>query len=130
VSGDEKGGGLAPDDHRDFPHDKEFPLTLVFNGSGLRYDEPWYYGVSHGMAYAQVFRPGDRVRLAQSPSGGGGKNPAWDFQMFISNYEVGCRYTLVMRALYLPYESAEQVRKAVESHRVALGRDGRDDETK
>jgi hypothetical protein len=121
---------LAPDDRRDFTHDKGFPLTLVFNGSGLRYDEPWYYGVSHGMAYAQVFRSGDRVRLAQSPSGGGRGNPAWDFQMFIPNYEVGRRYTLVMRALYFPYESAEQVRKVVESHRVALDRDVRDDRTK
>ena len=97
---------------------------------GHRYDEPWYFGVSHGMAYAQVFRPRDQVRLAQSPSGGGEGNPAWDFQVFIPDYEVGRRYTLVMRALYLPFESAEQVRRAVEPHRVALERDGRGDGTK
>ena len=82
------------------------------------------------MAYAQVFRPLDQVRLAQSPSGGGKGNPAWDFQGFIPGYEVGRRYTLVMRALYLPYESAEQVRRAVEPHRIALVRDGRGKETK
>ena len=121
---------LATDDRRDFPHDEGFPLTLVFNRSGQRHDEPWYFGVSRGMAYAQVFRPRDQVRLAQSPSGGGEGNPAWDFQRFIPGYEVGRRYTLVMRALYLPYESAEQVRRAVEPHRIALERDGREKETK
>ena len=82
------------------------------------------------MAYAQLFRPRDRVRIAQSPSGGGGSNPAWDFQVFIPDYEVGRRYTLVMRAVYLPFESAEQVRRAVEPHRVALERDRRGDGTK
>lgn len=114
---------LGRDDHREFRHDADFPLTLVFNGSEHRYDEPWYFGVSHGMAYAQVFRPRDQIRLAQSPSGGGKTNPAWDFQAFFPDYKVGHRYTLVMRAVYLPYESAEQVRRAVEPHRLALDRD-------
>jgi len=116
---------LAPGDRRAFPHDEDFPLSLVFNRSDDRYDEPWFFGVSHGMAYAQVFRPGDGVRFAQSPSGGGGKNPAWDFQIFIPDYEVGRRYTLVMRAIYVPFGSADQVRRAVEAHRVALERDAR-----
>jgi hypothetical protein len=110
----------AAEDDRVFPHDKSFPLTLVFNNSGLRYDEPWYFGVSHGLAYVQIFRTRDRVRLAQSPVGGGEGNPAWDFQAFIPDYEVDRRYTLVMRALYLPYESLEQVRRAVLPHRRAL----------
>jgi hypothetical protein len=105
------------------PTTPDFPLTLVFNQSGYRYDQPWYLGVSRGMAYAQVFRPRDGVRFAQSPSDGGVGNPAWDFQAFVSDYEVGRRYTLVMRALYLPYESPGQVRKAVEPHRRALEQD-------
>jgi hypothetical protein len=113
---------LAADDSRVFPHDEDFPLTLVFNRSDVRYDESWYYGVSHGMAYVQVFRPRDRVRLAQSPSGGGAGNPAWDFQAFFSDYEVDRRYTLVMRMLYVPFESPEQIRRAVEPHRLALER--------
>ncbi|MFO0890401.1 MAG: hypothetical protein U0790_14820 [Isosphaeraceae bacterium] len=110
----------APGDRRAFAHDVGFPLSLVFGLSDFRYDEPWYFGVSHGMAYAQAFRPRDEVRLSQSPSGGGDHNPAWDFQVLIPGYEVGRRYTLVMRALYLPYESAEQVRRAVMPHRAAL----------
>jgi hypothetical protein len=111
---------LAFNDQRDFRHDAQFPLTLVFNLSDWRYREPWYYGVSHGMAFAQMFRPQDQVRLSQSPSGAGEGNPAWDFQWFIPQYEVGERYRFVMRAMYLPFESADQVTKATAAHRAVL----------
>ncbi len=111
------------DDRRAFRHDTDFPLTLVFNNSGNRFDEPWFFGVSRGMAYVQIFRTRDRVRFAQSPTGGGESNPAWDFQVLHSDAQIGKRYTLVMRALYLPYESPEQIRRAVEPHRLALERD-------
>jgi hypothetical protein len=111
---------LAFDDRREFPHDDQFPLSLVFNLSDHRYREPWYYGVSHDMAFAQMFRPQDQVRLSQSPSGAGEGNPAWDFQWFIPQYEVGKRYRFVMRAMYLPFESTEQVAKATATHRAVL----------
>jgi hypothetical protein len=111
---------LGTNDRRVFARDEAFPMLLVFNRSDFRYDEPWYYGVSHGMAFAQIFRSKDEVMLTQSPSGGGAGNPAWDFQAFLSDYKVDHRSTLVMRALYLPYESAEQIRRAVEPHRIAL----------
>jgi len=109
------------DDNRNFSHDAEFPLTLVFNFSDYRYSEPWYYGVGHGMALVLIFRPGDEVRLSQSPSGGGKGNPAWDFQWFVPEYDVGQRYRFVMRAMYLPFESPEQLIKATTRHRAALG---------
>ena len=114
---------LAVDDGREFPHDPDFPLTLVFNRSNHRYDEPWYYGVSHGMACAFVFQDKNEVRLTQSPSGGGNGNPAWDFQWFIPDYEVGKSYRLVMRAIYLPFGSQEEVeRKARKHYRELNGR--------
>ncbi|HVK14029.1 MAG TPA: hypothetical protein VM597_35125, partial [Gemmataceae bacterium] len=81
------------------------------------------YGVCRGMAFVQSFRPGDGVRLSQSPSGGGVGNPAWDFQFLIPDYEIGRRYQFVMRAMYLPFESAEQVERATRPHREALRRD-------
>lgn len=111
---------LGTGDQRSFAHDPAFPLTLVFNRSRHRYSEPWYYGVSHGMALVFIFRPKDQIRFSQSPSGGGQGNPAWDFQYFISQYQVGKRYQMVMRAMYLPYESPEQIERASAAHRRAL----------
>lgn len=112
---------LAVGDADKHAHDADFPLTLVFNRSKLRYAEPWYYGVSHGMAYVQMFRPADGVRLSQSPTGGGMGNPAWDFQYLLPDAKVGKRYQVVMRAKYFPYESAEQVERDTRKHREALG---------
>ncbi len=111
---------LASDDRRQLVHDPAFPLTLVFNRSNYRYREPWYFGVSHGMAFVQMFRPKDRIRISQSPSGGGQGNPAWDFQYMILGYEVGHCYQMVMRAMYVPYQSPEQIERVSEPHRRAL----------
>jgi hypothetical protein len=113
---------LATDDDREFAHDSQFPLSLVFGFSKHCYSEPWYYGVSHDMALVFMFRPQDRIRLTQSPSGGGQGNPAWDFQCFLSDYQVDRRYQLVMRAMYIGYESPEQIERMTTPHRVALAR--------
>jgi len=108
------------EDRRDFPRQEPFPLTLVFHLSEYRYAEPWYFGVSHGMALALLFRKQDQVRFTQSPSGGGEGNPAWDFQFFIPEVQIKKRYQFIMRAVYMPYESAQQVRTAVKPHLDAL----------
>jgi hypothetical protein len=103
------------------PHvDPDFPLTLVNHPSQYVYTDPWYFGVSHGMAFVQMFRARDRIWLAQSPSGGGAGNPAWDFQWFIHDYQVDEAYGFVMRAAYLTYESHEQIERATRRHRKAL----------
>ena len=44
---------------------------MAFSYSKYLYAEPFYYGVSHGMAVAMVFRRQDLIRFTQSPSGGG-----------------------------------------------------------
>mgnify|MGYP003321541896 CR=1 FL=1 len=119
---------LSVNDMRTLKHDPDFPLSLVFNRSNYRYVQPWYYGVSHQMAWVQMFRPQDQVRLTQSPSGGGKGNPAWDFQWFVPDYQVNQAYGFVMRAVYLPYESHEQVARAVRPHLESLNRSpGRSD---
>ncbi len=101
--------------------DPEIPLTLITGRSPYVYTQPWYYGVSHGMALVQMFRPDDGIWFAQSPSGGGATNPAWDFQWFVPDYQVGRSYGFVMRAAYLPFVSPEQIERATQSHRQALG---------
>lgn len=100
----------------------EFSLTLVNHPSRYVADEPWYYGVSHGLAFVQMFRPRDQIWLAQSPTGGGAMNPAWDFQWFVPDCKVGEAYGFVMRAAYLPFTDREQVVRDTERHRQALQR--------
>ena len=95
----------ALDDRREFVHDSAFPLELPFGFSRLRYAEPYYFGLCRGMAFVQMFRLQDQVRLTQSPSGGGRGCPAWDFQWFIDKPRVGRCYQLVMRAAYTPVDA-------------------------
>ena len=107
-----------------YPHkidvDPQFPLTLVNHPSPYEYTTPWYYGVSHNMAYAQLFRPRDQIWLAQSPTGGGRTNPAWDFQWFIPNCKVDQAYGFTMRAVYVPFEGREKLERVVAGHRRGL----------
>jgi hypothetical protein len=42
-------------------------------------------------------------------------NPAWDFQFLIPDYEV------IMRAMYMPDKSPEQIIEATRLQRTALG---------
>jgi hypothetical protein len=114
---------IGRDDERTFPHDDDFPLTLVFNRSKHRFDQPWYFGVSHKLALVLMFRPQDDVRITQSPSGGGNGNPAWDFQYLIPDYKVGQRYRMVMRAQYVPFESNQQIERVSRANRIRLGHD-------
>lgn len=100
--------------------DADFSLTLVNHPSKYAYTEPWYFGVSHGMAYVQMFRDRDHIWFAQLPTGGSGVNPAWDFQWFIHDCQVGEAYGFVMRAAYLPFESREQIERDTRGHRLAL----------
>ena len=74
------------------------------------------------MAYVLMFRQRDNIWLAQSPSGGGQGNPAWDFQWFVQDFQIGQAYGFVMRAAYLPYESREQIERDTRIHRELLNR--------
>ena len=52
------------------PHvNADFPLTLVDHPSRYVYTEPWYFGVSHGMAYVLMFRRRDGIWMRSRPPG-------------------------------------------------------------
>lgn len=104
----------------DLKIDPNFSLTLVNHPSKYVYTEPWFYGVSHGMTLVQMFRPSDRIWFAQSPTGGGEQNPAWDFQWFIPDFQVGEAYGFVMRMAYIPYHDRDQIELATRPHRTHL----------
>ena len=111
---------LSSIDTRTFTHDPDFPMTLVFNQSKFRFTEPWYFGVCRDFAYVQGFRASDNVRFAQSPSGGGNGNPAWDFQFFIPDYQVDHLYRFAMRAVYTPMTTPAAIRQTARQHLDAL----------
>ncbi len=104
----------------DLKFDPEFSLTLANHPSKYAHTESWYYGVSHGVAFVQMFRPQDRVWFAQSPTGGGGANPAWDFQWFTEGAEVNQPYGFVMRTAVVPFTSREQLERDIAGHLQAL----------
>lgn len=100
----------------------DFPLSLVGNLSSHEHVDSWYYGVTGGMALAFMFRPQDKIWFAQSPTGGGNGNPAWDFQWFIRDVRVGKAYGFTMRAAFIPFVSQAAMIRATKKHRDALGR--------
>jgi len=68
------------------------------------------------MAYIFVFRRRDHVRLSQSTFGDGDVNPAQDFQWFIPDYEVEETYRFVMRVLYVPFMTPEDIERIARWH--------------
>ena len=102
--------------------DADFPLTLVNHPSEYEHSESWYYGVCRKMAVVQMFRPQDQIWIAQSPSGGGDGNPAWDFQWFIKKPKTGQVYRFVMRMAYFPFIDHAQVLLQTQTHREQLAR--------
>ena len=49
------------------------------------------------------------LRFAQSPSGGGKGNPAWDFVYFRIDYAVNREFSFRARAVYRKFTSADEV---------------------
>jgi hypothetical protein len=101
----------------DPPMDEGFKVDLVKGISSFEYLYPFYFGRSGENVFILMFeRPhaGGELRFAQSPSGGGKGNPAWDFVYFCRDYLVGREFSFRARALCREFTNAEDVARLYE----------------
>lgn len=105
---------LAEEDKEVYYMAPNFNVTLASGFSEYVISEPFYYGRFHNMVLAYFFSTPEegRLRVTQSPSGGGNNRPAWDFHYLLPNFEVGKEYKFSVRMMYKEWKSARQVEKA------------------
>ena len=102
----------------DPPLDEGFPIVLGKGPSDLEYVYPFYFGVTHGQAVMFFFeRPtaDGEIRFAQSPSGGGDGNPAWDFLYLRRRFAVGEEFSFRVRCVARPFRNRADVVAAYEA---------------
>ena len=101
----------------DPPLDDGFNIVLVSGLSDFEYLYPFYFGRSGKNVFVMMFeRPRDssELRFAQSPSGGGTGNPAWDFVYFQRGYAVNREFCFRARAVFRKWKDAEEIIKLYE----------------
>lgn len=118
--------------HRDNQFDLAFsPVaaeTLYKNFSPLKFDEPFFYGLSRKQLFLLMFDRAEGIRFSHSPSGGGDNagaettNPAWDFQLIIPAYDVLRDYGFRARAVYRERCTRQEVVREFTDWRKALGK--------
>jgi hypothetical protein len=92
--------------------DDGFNIDLVKGISDFEYVYPFFFGRSGENAVVMMFDRSNaegELRFAQSPSGGGKGNPAWDFVYFRRDYVVNREFSFRARAVYRKFTSAEDV---------------------
>ena len=107
-----KSGHLAAGDRYKMFAAPDFNVTLASHYSDYVYDQPFYYGRFHNMVFAYLFDvpDGQILRFAQSPTGGGETNPAWDFYILNPGFETGKEYSFHIRLVYKPFVSGDDIR--------------------
>lgn len=101
----------------DPPLDDGFKIDLVTGVSDFEYLYPFYFGRSGENVLVLMFdriRGGGEVRFAQSPTGGGEGNPAWDFVCFQRGYAINREFTFRVRAVYRKFTGVEDVVRSYE----------------
>ena len=96
----------------DPPLDDGFNIVLVSGISDFEYLYPFYFGHSGENVFVMMFerpRDGSELRFAQSPSGGGTGNPAWDFVYFQRGYEMNRDFCFHARAVFRKWKDTEEV---------------------
>lgn len=87
----------------------DFNATLASHFSDYRFTEPLFYGRFRNMVLIYMFERSEGIRFSQSPNGGGEKNPAWDFQLILRDFQVNKPYSYRARLVYKPFVSPDDV---------------------
>lgn len=98
--------------------DEGFKLTLASGFSDFEYVYPFYFGRSGENVFVMMFEKpddGGEMRFAQSPTGGGTGNPAWDFVYFRRDYAIGRDFRFRVRAVYQKFTGLEDIVRVYES---------------
>lgn len=96
----------------DPPLDDGFNIDLVTGVSDFEYLYPFYFGRSGENVFVLMFErtsPKGELRFAQSPTGGGKGNPAWDFVYFHRDYAIDREFSFRVRAVYRKFSGVEDV---------------------
>jgi len=92
--------------------DEGFKISLASGFSDFEYVYPFYFGRSGENVLVMMFEKphaGGEMRFAQSPSGGGSGNPAWDFVYFRRDYAPGREFKFRVRAVYRKFTHVEDI---------------------
>ena len=101
---------------------EDFNATLASHFSDCRFSQPFFYGRFRDMALIFMFDRSEGIRFSQSPTGGGAKNPAWDFQFVVRSFEVGKAYSFNARLAYEPFASGRGIVREFEKLRRVFRR--------
>lgn len=96
----------------DPPADDGFNIALVAGVSDYEYVHPFYFGRSGENVCILMFerqRGESELRFAQSPTGGGRGNPAWDFVYLQRGYELDRPFSFRGRLVYKRFSSRADV---------------------
>ncbi len=119
----------ALEESETFPISAEHPVMLFTTFSRLRFEEPFMFGRWRDRVVAFFFDRTKGVRLTHSPSGGGltadGKdtNPAWDFQLIVTPYELNQEYRFRVRMVYKKWAGREEILQLFHQWRAWLESD-------
>lgn len=94
---------LPVGEKRDLFFAQDFNATLASHFSEHRFSQPFFYGRFRNMALIFMFDRSEGIRFSQSPTGGGPRNPAWDFQFIVRKLEVDKPYSFKARLAYEPF---------------------------
>jgi hypothetical protein len=88
---------------------------LFHNIRPTRYAAPMFFGRWRNMMLQMMFKTENALRFAIQPTGGGLKNPAWDFALVIKDCQPLTRYRFNARVAFKPFVSHDDAWREYQS---------------